>query len=82
MLGSSVSTLQSGAPKVCTRVVDIRNSQEIDKWVKAIMTEYGRLNCAANVAGHGNLSGLTPTDLMSTPYENWVFVMAVNTTGQ
>lgn len=37
--------------QVATRVVDVRKAEEVISWIKDTVTEFGKLDGAANVAG-------------------------------
>ncbi|KAI1658825.1 short chain dehydrogenase/oxidoreductase CpoX2 [Daldinia decipiens] len=63
-------------------VLDVTSSQQVEQWIQGIVTKYGDLNGAANVAGIGQGAGLrtTPTIIAETDAE-WDQVMKVNLDG-
>lgn len=69
---------EAGASQVSTFIVDVRHSDQVNNWINSTVEKYGRLDCAANIAG---LGGKLQT-LVDTPDEDWEFVMAVNATGR
>lgn len=51
-LEEAIKTLPtSGSRKHTSTVLDVRSSQAVDAWISQIITDYGRLDGAANVAG-------------------------------
>lgn len=68
--------------KVLTTTLDVRSAPQVDSWIKATTTHFGRLDGAANmagVAGKGfyNAQG----SILAVDDEDWGFVMGVNVTG-
>lgn len=66
--------------KILTRVVDVRDSQQVNAWIEETVKTLGKLDGAANVAGV-----LAPGHHINRIYEetdkNWAFVVDVNLTG-
>lgn len=62
--------------------LDVTSSQQVEQWIQNIVTKYGDLNGAANIAGIAQGAGLrtTPTILAETDAE-WNQVMKVNLDG-
>lgn len=51
-LDEAIKTLStSGSRKHTSALLDVRSSKAVDAWVSQIVTEHGRLDGAANVAG-------------------------------
>ncbi|KAM5432964.1 putative secondary metabolism biosynthetic enzyme [Microsporum canis] len=68
--------------KVHCTVLDVSSSSEVDKWVKDIISTFGDLHGAANVAGIAQGAGMrqTPT-LLEEDDEQWKKVFQVNLDG-
>ncbi|OAL27822.1 hypothetical protein AYO20_09675 [Fonsecaea nubica] len=67
----------AGAREVVTFIVDVRYSEQVDDWINSTVQKYGKVDCAANIAG---LGGPLQT-LTETSDKDWEFVMGVNATG-
>lgn len=66
--------------EVMTQVVDVRSVDQVDAWIKATVTHFGRLDGAANLAGViGKHLGKTPVSELDE--DDWNFVLSVNLTG-
>ncbi|KAK0644895.1 putative short-chain type dehydrogenase/reductase y4lA [Lasiodiplodia hormozganensis] len=52
-LNNSAETLRKEFPhcKITTAVVDVRNEEQVEAWMKKTVDEFGKLDGAANVAG-------------------------------
>jgi NAD(P)-dependent dehydrogenase (short-subunit alcohol dehydrogenase family) len=69
----------SGAPFSMTRV-DVSQRAEVDAWIEGIVSKYGRLDGAANVAGIiGGVHGKSPVAELDDG--EWDRIIAVNLTG-
>jgi NAD(P)-dependent dehydrogenase (short-subunit alcohol dehydrogenase family) len=70
---------KSGAEVIAT-VVDIRNRQQVEDWIKKTVEIFGKLDGAGNLAGvigkQNNIATLAEID-----DEDWDFVMGVNAKG-
>ncbi|KAH8846774.1 Short-chain dehydrogenase/reductase aba4 [Pyricularia oryzae] len=70
---------QSGAKYSITKV-DISKRSEVNAWVDGIISQFGRLDGAANVAGIiGKIHGAVPVSEMDD--DEWDKIVAVNLTG-
>lgn len=71
-----ISSLTTSSQHMYT-VVDVRNSEQVDEWIKSIIRKYGKLDGAVNMAGV--ITKATPiTDLTDA---DWDFSFMVNTKG-
>ncbi|KAL4806165.1 short chain dehydrogenase/oxidoreductase CpoX2 [Aspergillus unguis] len=70
------------ATKVQCTILDVTSSAEVDRWIQGVITTFGELHGAANVAGISQGAGLrqTPTLLGETD-EDWRDVFRVNLDG-
>jgi NAD(P)-dependent dehydrogenase (short-subunit alcohol dehydrogenase family) len=77
-LEDAVAAIKSGTPtaEVYTAVVDVRNSEACEKWIEETVKRYGKLDCAANLAGVFKGVSLTKEDGSA-----WDFCIGVNLTG-
>lgn len=60
------------------RVVDVRDSGQVQVTIAAIVADYGRVDIAVNAAG---MSILTDTRIMDIPEDTWDTILAVNLRG-
>jgi NAD(P)-dependent dehydrogenase (short-subunit alcohol dehydrogenase family) len=66
--------------EVLISVVDVSKYDQVDAWTKATIQKFGKLTGAANLAGVIPKSiGVTP--LSEQSFDDWEFVMGVNSTG-
>ena len=67
------------AAQVLTFQVDVRDSDSVVAWIKATVEKFGKLDCAANLAGvfKASQGGTVETENQ----DNWDFMLAVNLTG-
>ncbi|KAJ5403033.1 uncharacterized protein N7487_008929 [Penicillium crustosum] len=61
-------------------VVDIKESQQVNHWVSSIISHFGTLHGAANMAGVAGMNRSTAA-LEDTSDEGWNHILAVNLTG-
>lgn len=68
--------------KVHCSIVDVTNSAQVQQWIGGIITEFGDLHGAANVAGIAQGAGLrgTPT-IIEEKDQEWAKIMNVNLNG-
>jgi NAD(P)-dependent dehydrogenase (short-subunit alcohol dehydrogenase family) len=65
--------------KVLIFKADVSKTQEVDSWIASAMSEFGKLDGAANIAG---LSKRSPeTNSSNIVEEDWDTTLAVNLTG-
>lgn len=66
--------------QVATRIVDVRKAEEVTSWIKDTVTEFGKLDGAANVAGVAAAEdgGSTVETMVQ---KDWDFTLAVNLGG-
>lgn len=80
-LKEAVTAIKSevSAAQVLTFQVDVRNSESVVAWIKATVDKFGKLDCAANLAGvfKAVANGTVETE----DQDNWDFMIAVNLTG-
>lgn len=67
----------TGSDKHIYTVVDVRDSGQVESWIKYTVQELGKLDGAVNMAGV--ISPATP--ITETTDETWNFNFAVNSTG-
>lgn len=65
---------------VHTYLLDVRSRKSVDEWTTAIISKFGRLNGAANLAGVIGKS-IGQVGIQDTEEEEWDFLIAVNLTG-
>jgi NAD(P)-dependent dehydrogenase (short-subunit alcohol dehydrogenase family) len=72
--------LRATGTEVLTTKVDVRKSDDVDSWIKATVSQFGKLDGAANLAGvTGRCIGRnTAADLEN---DDWDFVISINLTG-
>jgi NAD(P)-dependent dehydrogenase (short-subunit alcohol dehydrogenase family) len=73
-------TSQPTSNTIITTMVDIRDSDQVDRWIAKTVKHFGRLDGAANVAGviGKNYGVHTITELSN---EEWDFIHGTNLTG-
>ncbi|KAI1214329.1 short chain dehydrogenase/oxidoreductase CpoX2 [Annulohypoxylon truncatum] len=76
-----INEINSSTQVHCT-VLDVASSAEVEKWMAAIITTFGNLDGAANIAGIAQAGSLrqTPAILEETD-EAWTRIMRVNLDG-
>lgn len=79
-LDEVVASVQQAAPDVKTfaKVVDVRKSADVDSWIQGTVSELGKLDGAANLAGVFANKAMPIAEMTD---EEWEFVMGINTTG-
>src|SRR6201985_1361911 len=52
-LDTAAASIKSQTPNasVITQAIDVRNVSQVDEWIAATVSHYGRLNGAVNLAG-------------------------------
>ena len=70
------STL-SDNQKIMHMVVDVSQTEQVNAWIEKTVSELGRLDGAANVAGVGRVVG----PIKGTSDEEWEFVNNINAGG-
>lgn len=88
IINTNFESLESSIKDInrCTKidcsVLNVTSSAEVEQWVQRIITTYGVLDGAANVAGIAQGAGIrqTPTILEETD-ESWKQIMKVNLDG-
>jgi len=75
---SSIKQQLIPTAKVLAKLVDVRNSSEVEEWTSQTVKEFGKLDGAANLAG----VFIEPaTGIKGIDDKTWDFVLAVNLTG-
>ncbi|KAF2843298.1 3-oxoacyl-reductase [Patellaria atrata CBS 101060] len=80
-LDEAVKAIQTEfSAEVIGCVVEVRSTEDVDRWIKSTIDKFGRLDGCANLAGVvGKLIGVCPlTDL---PEDEWELIIGVNLTG-
>ncbi|KAI6782609.1 uncharacterized protein J7T54_003621 [Emericellopsis cladophorae] len=68
--------------KVFSQVVDVRSAEQVETWIKATVSHFGRLDGAANIAGIVPRSIGSDAGLMeNTSPDEWDSCLGVNLTG-
>ncbi|KAF2628225.1 NAD(P)-binding protein [Macroventuria anomochaeta] len=75
-LKSAIASLASSQQHMYT-VVDVRNSEKVNAWIKSTVDKYGKLDGAVNMAGI--ITKATPVKDLTDA--DWDFSFAVNTKG-
>lgn len=79
-LNQAVKDITAAGGKAIGHVVDVRNRQQVEDWIKATVETFGKLDGAANLAGvigkHINITSLQDID-----DDDWDFVVGVNQKG-
>ncbi|KAH7119863.1 hypothetical protein B0J11DRAFT_590902 [Dendryphion nanum] len=79
-LQEAAASIQSAGGEVFTFKVDVRDRKQVDAWITATVSHYGKLDGAANVAGvTGRSIGVKTVDELED--DDWDFVIGVNLTG-
>lgn len=88
-LDAAVQRLQSpdstappsfSADRILATVIDVRSSEQVNRWVDDTVTRFGRLDGAANLAGVVG-PGVGTMGVADVTDEEWSFVLDVNLTG-
>jgi NAD(P)-dependent dehydrogenase (short-subunit alcohol dehydrogenase family) len=61
-------------------VVDVRNREQVEAWIKKTVETFGKLDGAANLAGVIG-KGINITPIQEVDDDDWDFVMGVNAKG-
>ncbi|KAF2814998.1 NAD(P)-binding protein [Mytilinidion resinicola] len=79
-LDEAAKEIRSAGGEVMTFKMDVRDRKQVDAWIDATVSKFGKLNGAANLAGvTGNAIGIkTAADIEDS---DWDFVIGVNLTG-
>lgn len=77
-----VSEIKTAGVEVIGTQLDVSKSDAVDAWISQIVSHYGRLDGAANVAGVGgppkeNLIA----NITDTSNDRWDFILGINLTG-
>lgn len=76
----SAAQLGGVGPNLMTRVVDVRDSGQVEEWIEATIKTFGRLDGAANMAGViGKHHGIR--ELKDQDDDQWNLIFGVNVTG-
>lgn len=79
-LKEAVAEIEKSGGTVMATVVDVRNRQEVEEWIKATVSKFGKLDGVANIAGvigkQNNMAMLSEID-----DNDWDFVIGVNQKG-
>ncbi|ERS95925.1 short chain dehydrogenase/reductase family oxidoreductase [Sporothrix schenckii 1099-18] len=79
-LDQAVKDITAAGGLALGRVVDVRNRQHVEDWIKATVEAFGKLDGAANLAGViGKHINITP--LQDIDDDDWDFVVGVNQKG-
>ena len=78
LLQEAEAAIKSATPlaEVMTAVVDVRDAAAVDKWISDTVTRFGKLDCAANLAGVFKSLPLDKEDGSA-----WNFCIDINLTG-
>ncbi|CAK7231957.1 hypothetical protein SCUCBS95973_008099 [Sporothrix curviconia] len=79
-LGKVVKEITDAGGKAMGRVVDVRNRQQVEDWIKATAETFGKLDGAANLAGVIG-KAINVTHLQDIDDDDWDFVVGVNQKG-
>ncbi|CAK7211786.1 hypothetical protein SBRCBS47491_001236 [Sporothrix bragantina] len=79
-LDKAVKEINDAGGKAMGRVVDVRNRQQVEDWIKATAETFGKLDGAANLAGVIGKS-INVTHLQDIDDDDWDFVVGVNQKG-
>jgi len=79
-LDELVSQINSSGGDAIGTKVDVRQHEQVDKWIEDTVKHFGQLNGAANIAGVAGKAGVF-TDLENLKNEEWDFIIGVNLTG-
>jgi NAD(P)-dependent dehydrogenase (short-subunit alcohol dehydrogenase family) len=72
--------LQQAGTRVTSHVVDIRDRAAVESWIALTISQFGKLDGAANLAGViGKQSNAV--EIADVDDDDWDFVMGVNVTG-
>jgi NAD(P)-dependent dehydrogenase (short-subunit alcohol dehydrogenase family) len=75
---ASIKSLLSPNARILTNIVDIQNNSQVEEWIQKTMTEFRKLDGAANLAG----VFIEPaTGIKGLNDKLWDFILGVNLTG-
>ena len=79
-LDQAVREINDAGGRAMGRVVDVRNRQQVEDWIKATTDTFGKLDGAANLAGVIG-KAINITHLQDIDDDDWDFVVGVNQKG-
>src|ERR1700753_4116385 len=78
-LEQAAQEIRASGAEVLTTKVDVRKSDEVDAWIKATISKFGKLDGAANLAGvTGRCIGKTTAAELEN--DDWDFVISIHLT--
>ncbi|KAK5451637.1 hypothetical protein LTS15_007897 [Exophiala xenobiotica] len=81
-LNKVVEELKGKGTNVIGQRVDVSNSDSVDSWIADTVKHFGKLDCAANVAGvEAKPGGKVFCNIVDTTNEHWDFIMDINLKG-
>ena len=79
-LQQTVAEIEAIGGEACMVVGDVRQTGDIDKWVKTAISKYGKVDIEANIAGL-QVGGAGPDQFYDVPDEAWNTTLDVNLKG-
>lgn len=72
--------IQIDSSRILATVVDVKHSDQVDKWIDSTMAHFDRLDCAANMAGvvGPNIGSHGVAELSD---EEWSYIININLNG-
>jgi NAD(P)-dependent dehydrogenase (short-subunit alcohol dehydrogenase family) len=67
------------AAQILTFQIDVRNAESVNAWIEGTVQKFGKLDCAANIAGA--FKAITDGTVETEDEVNWDFMIGVNLTG-
>jgi NAD(P)-dependent dehydrogenase (short-subunit alcohol dehydrogenase family) len=81
-LNRAVSEIKANGNDVIGTRVDVSKSEDVDDWIAQVMSYFGRLDGAANVAGvEGGPGGKVFANIVDISNDHWNFILGINLTG-
>lgn len=80
LLDIAADDIMKNGGTVMAAVVDVRNREQVEDWIKETVNEFGRLDGAANIAGVGGKT-MGQQAIEDINDEDWDFIFDVNVKG-
>ncbi|KAK7202708.1 putative short chain dehydrogenase/ reductase [Myxozyma melibiosi] len=77
-LNETIKLCERYQSKITTTVLDVRKPEDVDQWIEETVSQFGKLDGAANVAG---LAGGDGSNVASLNHSDWDRMIGVNLTG-
>lgn len=79
-LQRAVTEIKASGTDIIGKKVNVASHKEVDDWINAAKSHFGRIDGAANVAGVEGKNGVF-TNFVDVQNDEWDFIMSINLTG-